>query len=287
MIIAAILFFSQAQAQLLNPGFESIDSPGKAANWLPIYLIAIPVDSTCLAFGFDSLSFATTEAHTGSYAFEMRVAGYCTDRYGGNAKMVQYNFDTFADQRIHFTERVYAFTFFYQLFPEMGDEGAVQITLEDEDGLTVANADATFGGATTGWTLATVPLTYYSADTPSYLTLKFLLHTDSVLHYGTRFLVDDIGHAGPTEIATAPISYHYLKCFPVPADDRLYIEMPGKQNAKDVSLTITDALGRTLKRESVTIHRDRLELDVSDLAKGMYFVEVTGGGNTMKGKFLK
>ena len=287
LLIAGILFCVMAKAQIPNPGFEIIDSPGKVANWQPIYLLVIPTDSTCTPFGFDSLSFPTTEAHTGSYAYEMRVAGYCTDLVGGNTKLVQYDLDTFADQRISFTERVYAFTFFYKLFPVMGDGGAVQITLEEDGGIVVADAYSIFSVATAGWELATVPLTYYNPDTPLYLTLKFTLHTDSVLHYGTRFLIDDINHFGTTEVLNVSESTQHVKCFPVPAGNTLFVDIPGKQEKDLVAVTVTDELGRMSNADVISVKGNRMELNVADLPKGVYFLQVAAGETMMNGKFVK
>jgi thiol-disulfide isomerase/thioredoxin len=76
-----------------------------------------------------------------------------------------------------------------------------------------------------------------------------------------------------------------ISAYPNPATDRLTVELAnGEQMA---SVKLVDMMGRTVVSQQVNAAA-RTELDLSGLAKGMYYVEVTGGNN-LRGlsKFVK
>jgi len=288
LLIAGILFCEMAKAQVPNPGFETLNSLGAAANWRQTDIVVIPIDTGCLWIGADSMAFTTAEAHTGSYAYELRTSTYCEASFGGRVTSTRFDFDTFTNQAIPFTERPYAFTFYYKLFPVLGDQGEVQIYLETEDGSMVANADMRFGDSAATWTLATVPLTYSTTETPAYLKLKFIIRADSVFHLGTRFLFDDINHIGTTDISGPTVSEQYLQCYPVPTENRLFVLMHAKAYFGDVTVNIADAAGRIVRREKTIVNgTGRLELNTADIPKGIYFLDINTGDVRMKGKFVK
>ncbi len=288
LFIAGILLCGIAKAQIPNPGFETLNATGDAANWRQTDIISLPIVPGCLWIGSDSMEFTTDEAHTGSYAYELRISTYCEYSYGGRVSATRFDFDTFTDQRIPFTERPYAFTFYYKLFPLSGDRGAIQISLEAEDGSAVANATMQFADSAATWALATVPLTYHSTDIPGYLKMKFMILADSDYHWGTRFLIDDIDQIGTTGVSGISGSEQYLQCYPVPAENRLYVLMPAQSISGDAMVNIADATGRIIRKEQLAMPGNRkLELNTADLAKGIYFLDIVTGETRLKGKFMK
>lgn len=170
----------------------------------------------------------------------------------------------------------------------MGDKGSAQITLQGEDTHVIADGTMLFGTAAATWTLATVPLTYFSADTPAYITIRFTLHTDSAYHYGTRFQVDDINYYGTTGIESSTPENQKLHCYPIPAEGYLHIVIPANQYTGNAMLSLRDATGRLLKAENVSMAGNgRVGLNTSDLAKGLYFLQIIAGETITTGKFVK
>lgn len=270
-----------------NPGFELINTTiGKPAFWQPAYYILFPLDSNCTWVGVDSMSFPTNDAHSGNYALELRTATYCqSNTVGGNIRTMLYDVDTFADQRIPFAKRPAQFSFYYKLFSVMADRGYAEVSIEDSTGNVVADAGVNYYQAAT-WTQATIPLTYHTTDTPAYLTIKFRLYNDSGLHYGTRFLIDDIDLEGITGVNDIP-SPALLSCYPVPATSALYLRTPENMNGP-CRISITDAMGRLVQVRKLTATANtELKLDVESLPPGVYFVKLNSGSASASGKFVK
>ncbi len=280
------LFSFQAQAQMPNPGFELQNTiTGKPAYWQSIYNIIMPVDSNCIWQGLDSVTFTTGEAHSGNYAYEMRVATYCQNALGGNIKAVLYDVDSFVDQRIPFSKRPADFSFYYKLTALLADRAYVEVVLEDSNSHTVADAKINYYQAS-NWTLGKIPLTYHSADTPAYLTMKFYLRNDWGLHYGTRFLIDDINLEGTTGINDVKKN-EILNCYPVPAKDILYVHT-GEQMSGAAHLYIVDAMGKQVQSNQLAIVANgETKIDVESLPQGMYFIKLASGNIIASGKFIK
>lgn len=288
LLCAGLLVCLQLQAQLANPGFELRNTDGTAAYWQPAGLIVLPVDTNCSWTGLDSIRRITTDAHTGNYAFELRVATYCATAIGGNIRPVRYNVDSFTDQRVPFTQRPAAFTFYHKLFPMQGDGVLVQVMLEDQNGSTVADGTLKLQQAATSWSQVSIPLVYRSGDVPEFLHMSFFLHSDSILHYGTRFLIDDISHTAATNVVPVKPDYEALSCFPVPATEQLSVrlnDLPGHTTAQ---ISITDATGRLLRGEvAATQGNGMLHIDVKELPQGIYFIRVQADRIRGAGRFIK
>lgn len=288
LLCAGLLVCLQLQAQLANPGFELRNADGTAAYWQPASLIAMPIDTNCSWIGLDSIRHITTDAHTGNYAMELRVATYCAAAISGNIRPVRYNVDSFTDQRVPFTQRPAAFTFYHKLFSIQGDGALVQVTLEGLNGNVIANGVLRLQQPATGWSQASIPLAYYSNDVPELMRMSFTLQSDSVLHYGTRFLIDDISHTAATGIVAATPAYEALSCFPVPAKEQLSVRLNNLPGHTTAQIFITDATGRLLRGEvTATQGNGMLHIDVKELPQGIYFIRVQAGRIRGAGRFIK
>ncbi len=74
-----------------------------------------------------------------------------------------------------------------------------------------------------------------------------------------------------------------FKAFPNPANDFLYISASGLMN--DATLTVIDLLGRPLLSQTVTPNKTLL-LNTSDFKKGVYFLLLNDGMNTVSKKVV-
>ena len=284
LFLLACFIFSQANAQLLNPGFEITDTLNRPDNWQYRNFLLVSVDSTCIHLGADSTNFLTHEAHSGNNAIEIRNESFCGDVYSGSMKQIRFRADTFADQRVPFSARPSAFTFWYKLFPVGGDGGKVAITLETETGDEVAGADMVITSASLFYQKAIIPLSYRMVDSVKYVNIMFSLRNAAGLHYGSRFLIDDIN-----QVATGVTSVTRndgIKCYPIPTTDVLNIKIDELIRAK-ANCRVTDALGRTLLTKELNFKDGKAAFGTGELSVGIYYLTLVSEGQVFSTRFYK
>lgn len=88
----------------------------------------------------------------------------------------------------------------------------------------------------------------------------------------------------PTAINGIYMNAVNLSVYPNPAHDVLYVELSGKYSSK-ASIYITDVAGRVI--ETVDVSTDKFSIDVSRLAKGVYFLKFMDGEHTKTTRFNK
>jgi len=289
LLIVIFLVAVRAQAQIINPGFETLNPDGTPAYWLPLPLFIIfPLDTACEQQGsYDSMRFVTTDAHSGSYAFEMNVTTFCdTLSSGGNIRPTRYIADTgFMDMRVPFTGRPAAITFYYKFTSVMGDYAYADVLTENDTNSVAEGVWKTYVTANT-WTLASIPLTYFNTDNPAYLSLRFRIGSDSIMHYGTRFLLDDMSDAGTTAVPDL-VDAVGITCYPVPAGNELNIRLSSKTAESGAEVRITDAMGRLVKTGNMHLDNGHASINISELPAGMYIVQLTIGDLIHRTKFVK
>jgi len=70
-----------------------------------------------------------------------------------------------------------------------------------------------------------------------------------------------------------------LAVYPNPAHGRATIQLPALPGATTATLTVLDALGRTLRIQPAALNA-KAELDLAGLPAGLYAVRVQAGGST-------
>ena len=75
---------------------------------------------------------------------------------------------------------------------------------------------------------------------------------------------------------------HALSLYPVPATNELHLLLDG--NSEIVSVLVSDLRGATV---STVRYNGNGTLDVSNLAKGMYLINVSDGSQTFRQRFVK
>jgi hypothetical protein len=286
LLSGIILSCINAVAQIPNPGFESQNGDGSPTLWRQANAIAIPIDTTCQWMGADSVRFVTDDAHTGNRALELRVAKYCDFTYGGDIKPVNYDADSFVDQRIAFTTVPSKVSFYYKLMPMSGDYAEVDILLEGESGDALADTFIKLKAEQLNWTLQSIPFHYSSIETPVYMTMKLKISNDSLVHYGSRFLMDDFNTESVTGISDfKDESRPQLKCFPVPAKDKLSVGLSRSSLELNGSLNIIDAMGRVVQHQDVKMKT--AIFDIASLPSGVYCLVYISSSNTINCRFTK
>lgn len=289
-LIATVILSCQAKAQLANPDFEIVNNFGLPGHWNPALFMAIPIDPSCIGHGMDSLYFLTSDAYSGQHALELRTGSYCGNIYPGNIRPTKDDSDTdFYNQSVPFVDRPLSCSFYYKFFPVQGDLGKIQVHLADADGVHTADAYYEISEETQKWTRAEIPLTYSENSPSAFLDMRFEIANDTALHYGSRFLIDQVRFNMATGIGDARKNDGMtLTCYPVPATNEIYILLGSKMNTDRAAVRITDAAGRIVKQAAVvTVSNNRIKMAVPDLTAGVYFLDVTAHGISAKGKFVK
>lgn len=285
MICLLVFPFYVANAQDLNQGFEQLNSLNNGpAKWGPGDYFVLPVDSNCSWTGADSMNFWSWDAHSGDRSYEIRVATYCTSGYSGQLKTRMFAIDTFAEQRVPFSDRPDAFTFCYKFTTIGGDNMNVSVRLEMADGYTVGYGSIALEQSTSGWALATIPMLYADTMMPEFITMHFILQNDTDLHYGTRFVVDDIATEPVTSVAATKKEKAVLLCYPVPAENVLRLILP-KPTVQSIGVTVIDAIGRLVMRERLADINSGL--DISKLPPGIYSLKLSTAADIFTTRFIK
>lgn len=268
-----------ASAQILNPGFETTRNGGGPANWGRVILIALPCE---VSEGYDSTYFQSTDAHTGTYALEMRNAHCDTSFYFGGGANLMFDDSFYFGSGVPFTDRPSAITLYYKLLPLGGDVGHITVMLIDEingDG-TIATADVIVDQPASEYTLLTIPLTYENAGTPSSIVISMgMMNLDSHVNYGSRFLVDDVSTltTGLTNTAVTGVSV-----FPNPTQGNLTIKT---KETQPLQLMVYNALGQEVMNDKVM---PNTTIDVQHLSPGAYYYRVLSNTKPMaSGKLLR
>lgn len=92
----------------------------------------------------------------------------------------------------------------------------------------------------------------------------------------------------PCETGMATESNSAIRLYPVPAAQRLVVELSGMSSADEMySVTVTDLLGRVSCPEYKRETAGKLSVDISTLPRGIYLVSVGAGDQVFTGKFRK
>lgn len=272
---------SAAMGQILNSSFENARANGGPANWGRTILIPSPCN---VAQGFDSVYFQTTDAHTGTYALEMRNAQCdASSFFSGGAFLMDVDSFYFGSG-MPFTERPASISFFYKLFSTGGDYGHVSIQLVDElngEGL-IAQAELDIAQATGQYTLYTAPLEYYSNGTPNRLIINFTIENPlDHVHYGTRFLVDDVS-ALATDIKDIKAAKSALVVYPNPSHGPIAIR---SAETGLVQLEVSNMLGQVVYTAKTPTNT---AIELPTLSAGLYTYRVLSNNAILgSGKLIR
>tara|TARA_R110002020_G_scaffold333885_3_gene549285 strand:+ start:1255 stop:1836 length:582 start_codon:yes stop_codon:yes gene_type:complete len=76
-----------------------------------------------------------------------------------------------------------------------------------------------------------------------------------------------------------------FKIYPNPVKDRIYFQDKGE--SKSLDITFYDVLGKVVKTERLNALNIRSGMDVSDLKRGVYLVQIDNGSNSFTQKLIK
>ena len=119
----------------------------------------------------------------------------------------------------------------------------------------------------------------YNLDVYAGKTVRIAIRYNSNDMYG--LLVDDF-KVTTGSLGVSDLSAKASSVYPNPVVDTFNVDLSSKFNASNLTVTITDLSGKTVKTFAAAD-----SYNVSDLAKGVYLVTITDGKNTETKKIVK
>lgn len=241
LLLLTALFAGGARGQILNGDFEQASTVqagfGGAAHWSRFVNQPAPPACDTDFVGYDSAYFRTLDAHSGTYAVEIRnarcsgVVNYCnlfcadSEWYG-------------AERGITYTRRPSQLTFWYKYFPVGNDTGRFWAELKDAAGHYIGYGFAALPAAST-YQQVTVPLVYDRAEATAKLLISVATGGFGTANYGTRLLIDDIQDVVPAAGVSGVSPQPPLQVWPNPTSGAVHL----KNSTPITAVTVTNALG--------------------------------------------
>jgi len=277
IFISMFVFLTQTFAQIPNGDFESWTA-GNPTGWITnnIPSFATPITQT-------------QDAHSGSYAVRGEVLDFMGQPYQGWL----YNYGE-NGKGFPVNQRYAQLTGYYKLLPQGTDKLLVWVYLWSKDQV-IAGQYGWFGAAS-NYTQFSVPLTYFSANTPDSASLWISVSQDTSqssdsVNIGTVFFVDDLAFSGTAtgvEDNSQPYSFKLNQNYPNPFNPTTTISYSIPKSTF-VSLKVYDILGNevaTLVNGEKSAGYYQLKFNGSKLASGVYFYRLTAGNKTDVKKLL-
>ncbi|WP_373548155.1 T9SS type A sorting domain-containing protein [Haliscomenobacter sp.] len=296
-----ILFSNCISSQSLNLSFEDLDESGSPKSWLPL---SYPKNSTI-----------TSDSHHGKNAVRINnYYGYVAGSlYLGDINQKVIVTDIVGEQGslgMPIQQKVLSLKGWYkyeQVDPNrLGkDSGQVIIILrrflELEQKSVVIGQGLLNLGAKDQYTEFQVPIKYLRDLLPDTMSIFFsttydrhklkpsggieLLFSQNSQQCNTLgqtcfyLTIDDLSLQFTTPTKNPRINLQLLQISPNPTDDKTVITWELPTPSRNVELSITDVLGRTLQR--VQTDQNQVEVNTIDLPKGMYVVYLRQAGQLL------
>lgn len=293
-IFAGLMLISQASfAQVPNGDFESTNYDGTIQGWGNVYLMSVVIDTGGVVYQdsivFDGPFYAkTTDAHSGSYAMEMRNAMNYTSGMG-MAGSVSADTDSVYSawgslELIELTQQPTSLDFFYKYTSVNGDSGLAQLHLYNLMGDEIGNAISVILPSA-NYAYMSVPVTMLTADPVAYYSLNFstkVSYADypTLPALGSSLIIDDVTLGGINGIKS-PAFENQISLFPNPAHDQISIHTDVNQ---EMQYRIFNQLN--LVYTYGVILGGVGTVSIGDLPSGVYTMELSGAGKKGYKKFV-
>ena len=99
---------------------------------------------------------------------------------------------------------------------------------------------------------------------------------------GLLLMIDDFLVKGDETVGISDFNTASASIYPNPVSDTFNVDFSSKFNTNDVSVTITDMIGKTVMTFDAAS-----SYNISSLSKGVYMVSITDGTNTATQKIIK
>ena len=276
LMVAAFVPFLAAEAQILNPGFETWVS-GNPDKWL-----------TNNVPGFYTPISQSTDVHAGSSSMKGSVVAYSTSTVAPLAYSGTSGAGFTAPAR-------YGSITGYLKFTQVSGDSFVVLVMMLKGATMVGIGSYGRGPTVSSFTPFTVPIQYLSGVTPDTAWIEMTIVAgsgQSETHIGSAFTIDDVAYGAVTsvdnEVAGSPGSFELRQNYPNPFNPSTSIDysVPQKGHA---TLKVYDLLGN----EVATLVNGELERgsysavwNAANSSSGVYFYRLTSGSYSATRKLI-
>ena len=301
-LVVLLIMSNTMFSQLLNSDFEDVKDNGLPRYWGFTFLFPVAIDETSGENTFDqiqfnncmfSFSYATTEAKDGQYALQIENAYNVTQDIVMPGTAVIFN-DPEADGQgwnpgvpIELGTPVTHLGFDYKFFPMGNDVAEATIEVLGETGNIIGTGTIEISQPTFNFNYVYTPINFISDETPVWMYIRFsMAKVGSVPTFGSRLIVDNV----VTSLDALPIDSNEfntgISVYPTLVENELHVTTNGMTEG-DVNYTLINPQGKVVKQNSVNNNAYIYTLDVSDLASGMYFLNIESSLGKITKKIIK
>jgi hypothetical protein len=287
-----------AQAQLINPGFET---------WTPD--LAVPSamnpnngNATTGWCDYNSFNYSAVggspisvlrsdTAHSGTYSARIQTVIYTPTSWNiyksWGVPYIGHNYsDTLGilfdgnvnelnstyKPGIPFTQKIISFSFYYQYAPQAGDTAECRVALVKARSTVAGGVFKTNVATGSTWNLATVNMFYLDTLTPDTMYILFSSSSlDRKPKPGSVLRIDDVSVTLPTGISETQ-ALNTVSVFPNPSNGKFTIQLSTFANMQLSEMDIYNVFGERIYT-SKTIP-DKSEVDLSQAPDGIYFMQL-------------
>lgn len=312
-MLFTIVAFTNANAQIINGDFETLNQTGLVSNWGKNYAMNVVLDPVTgesipdlIQYGGCSiyLCLPTPDSHSGQYAMEMVNFYNITQEklIVGGAVLFEdgtqdfppggnYNSNTSRvpfDSSILYANQGLSLGFYYKFTPLGNDVAEANLELFDIDGNSVGKVAIPISGTQTTFQYIYASVNFTSTATPVSMSLSFNMAKEgSVPTFGSSLLIDDV----TLNNATLQVNQVVNKDFaisPTVATQEISVNKSKSTVDGSYNFQIINTEGKTITHDKLTFSKsDSEKIDVSQLANGIYFLKIAANNNETKLKFIK
>jgi hypothetical protein len=297
-----LLACGSAWAQVPNSDFEAGTGYGleNVTAWGKFFIYTVTIDMETgeniqdeITFGdnmIGSFCTSTTDSHTGERAMLVRNAFNVTrnEVIPGEANLFNteiadtptgWNFGV----PVQADADIELLSFWYKFAPLGNDIAEAKLTLFADGVGEVGSAKIQISEAANAYTYATVPITFTSIETPTFMTISFTMQAEgSTPVFGSYLTIDDLA-VNSNALQTQTFEKDSFVLFPTVAQNTIQIQsgMNGP-----MTFEIIDTQGKTVLQNHASLQPGvATSIDVSRLSSGVYVFR-TQNGQAIK-KFIK
>ncbi|MFZ7114727.1 MAG: T9SS type A sorting domain-containing protein [Bacteroidota bacterium] len=279
LFLIACAFAVNSNAQILNSSFEDWTNNGLYSDpdhWYSLNYLTAPNGTIICEEG--------TPGNPGSKYVKL-ISRMVTGAgvISGTITSGDFDFSTSSyTQGFAYSQRPASLTGVWQYAPGTNDQGFAYVMLTKWNpgtmtaDLIAINSTALPPGNVTTWTNFDLPLAYISNDTPDTVIISFSSSGSAITPVdGSYLYLDNLAFAGSASGINTLSPPLMVELYPNPASDYFYILKSTPE--KETRFEISSVDGKIVQKGILKSAKTKIE--VPDLAKGVYFVNVFNEGN--------
>jgi hypothetical protein len=302
-IAMVLLSMASTQAQVVNGDFETLTPSFFPSNWgfnlmMPVSISPETGETTQDFLQFTNcwgrLAVVSFTPHSGQYALEISNALNVTQN-----QVIPGGATLFNDPEAEFPgwnigapiesgTPINQFGFYYKFIPTAGGNNIAEAVLEvhGESGI-IGRATIEISQVTATFQYVYAPVDFTSNETPLFMTISFNMAKEgSTPTFGTILTVDDVTVNGAA-LHTNTFQSDAFAVYPTITQDEITIQK-GKATDGNYIFKVINAEGKTVKSLPLNFNNDNVAtLNVSELSKGIYFLQTKTTSGAFVTKFVK